>query len=745
LRFPLEIKRVGNQEGDFWDHPYLLHAHLRPQSLNHLLRGCKFATIIQTAEHAHHNTTMSELEFGKPLDGGEKLLREFVSGMMLFKGWEKMKKSVSSKLMEFMPEEHPEIRRLDMQTKLLMLLEVLGPEFRALWGDIAMENYKPELLREPYMEENKKEKILEVLNLIYVAYIEHLMSDEQEMNFEKNGFFVEAKTHFQTILEYKEERCSGDTRLIREDLGQALVAIMRNEDLFARLLSTPLTPESAYNKGQNDSAEAQHYGLGGSMKTQEDLDEKAVRDLVTRYHKETSQDVCLHLRGTLLGDYLREEMWAFRYLTRSASEPPNTKNATPSRDLRRLAKEKGIDLVRLQSLNDGAATAAMMARERDREWDRSNRRHSERGDSSSLTSQMTTLIRESVWAQIQTALSTSAGIAARKAHAERQRQESGVLVGDEESGSGEGEGKEAGKIGGVRVVSPSESPRRHAAASTNGGTGKKALFGGDADEASIRTLARRAELLVHAGYILNDDVNDRSVNIAIMLMRVFPAEPPTCEKILRVYQRILTECMPSEQLHKQYSLATVAHKAWELLLERDPALLHFLQNYEIDMDVEEGSDDEDGGGSRGRMTGRKLKNLKPQLSMASQTEGNLAEIPRSLLLLKGWLETGFIGKVPEHSALFIWDQLTLHGACPNDFKQLLPPLCCIVLQALREPIMTLPQNLDLVAAIHELGLDLRTRDLIESMRTEECLSAAPPSSVANYDITGGGSMSDLAL
>merc|ERR1711871_1664010 len=109
-------------------------------------------------------------------------------------------------------------------------------------------------------------------------------------------------------------------------------------------------------------------------------------------------------------------------------------------------------------------------------------------------------------------------------------------------------------------------------------TSSPQTFGAASEPAGIRTLARRVELLVYAGYILNDDINNRPINVAIMLLRAFPNEPPTSEKMLRIYQRILTECLPSEQLHKDYSLASVAHTAWGLLLQRDPSLLHFLQN-----------------------------------------------------------------------------------------------------------------------------------------------------------------------
>ena len=129
------------------------------------------------------------------------------------------------------------------------------------------------------------------------------MADEKELNYEKSSYFVETKAHFQTILKYKEARSRGDANAIREELGEALVAVMKKEDLFVRLLSTPFTPESAYNRSMSDSDNNDQYGLQGSMKTQEDLDEEEVRNLVRRYNKITLDDVCLHLRGALLSGW----------------------------------------------------------------------------------------------------------------------------------------------------------------------------------------------------------------------------------------------------------------------------------------------------------------------------------------------------------------------------------------------------------------------------------------------------------
>merc|ERR1711916_112933 len=100
------------------------------------------------------------------------------------------------------------------------------------------------------------------------------MNDESELDFEKQAYFVECKSHFQTNLKSKIARANGNTKVIREDLGSALAAIMKKEDLFGRLLATPLTPESAYNGNIDDSASAQVYGDGRALKTQEELEEE---------------------------------------------------------------------------------------------------------------------------------------------------------------------------------------------------------------------------------------------------------------------------------------------------------------------------------------------------------------------------------------------------------------------------------------------------------------------------------------
>ena len=153
---------------------------------------------------------------------------------------------------------------------------------------------------------------------------------------------------------------------------------------------------------------------------------------------------------------------------------------------------------------------------------------------------------------------------------------------------------------------------------------------------------------------------------------------------LQILVRITAECLPAEQLHKEYSIASVAQDTWLLLLQRDAPLHAALQN------------------------------APPSSSSSSSAspDGSTAalSIPQSLVCLKGWLETGFFGWLPEHAAMFLWDQLTLEGAKPATFQSLLPALCFVLLEMLREPLLACRD--DVVECIRRNGRALRTKDVI---------------------------------
>lgn len=212
------------------------------------------------------------------------------------------------------------------------------------------------------------------------------------------------------------------------------------------------------------------------------------------------------------------------------------------------------------------------------------------------------------------------------------------------------------------------------------------------------TLAKRVEILVHAAYILTNVFSERIVMVAILLMRVFPTDAPVSEKIVRIFTRITSECLPSEQLHKEYSIASVAQETWLILQQRDTALYTALQNSHLPPPP------------------RAAIDYAPAASAEAADADVLFSIPQSLICLKGWLETGFLGWLPEHAALYIWDQFTLEGAQPVVFQGLLPVLCFSLLEILREPLLANPRDADIVGCIQRKGQELKSKDVIGVLR-----------------------------
>jgi hypothetical protein len=189
-------------------------------------------------------------------------------------------------------------------------------------------------------------------------------------------------------------------------------------------------------------------------------------------------------------------------------------------------------------------------------------------------------------------------------------------------------------------------------------------------------LYKRAELLTLAGYTLTGVLSDRLIMVSLIVMRALPDEPPTSEVTLRLVKRIMSECLPSEQLHREYSIGSVALSSWLLLKNKDIILYLHLQ-----------SDKENNNSS--------------------------VEVSRSLTLLRGWMETGFLGWIPEYAALFIWDQLVLYGGRPVHFKELLPLISCELLFLMREELL----NTHVTAAILKtVGKKLKTKDIIKALK-----------------------------
>jgi len=398
-----------------------------------------------------------------------------------------------------------------------------------------------------------------------------------------------------------------------------------------------------------------------------------VRDTLERSDQEKLNNLCLNLRGALLSSTMRSDLWGYCYLTRQPYEAPNPKGLSLVRELPRLTQDKGFDVSSTRGL-----------------------------ERSSMFSMISNAVDAGIAAALPLSVSTLRDAVHKDISRPNSAQPSWLKRSDEQ--------REKTKLG---------------------------------------HLASRVRFMVHALYALNDEFNSRVVMVAILLLWNFPNEPPTGEKILRIYQRIALECLPSEQLQHEYSLATVAYDAWALLLVRDPELAHFLQNYDVyrhSRDLKRAqrealknadsvgmisSDDESDSKSD---KSKKNKQINPPQGKGSNVglskttmDPNAMEVPRSFLLLRGWLEDGFLGWLGEYTVLYIWDQLMLFGAHPAVFKEILPVFSCILLRAMRVSLLSLPVGKDLIESLRTFGRQLRTRNIVEALRCDPlCAKFAPP-------------------
>ena len=545
------------------------------------------------------------------LNGGECLLKECIQGLLLQVGWCEIKKHIASNLLEFSKKTtgNDVFDLLGVEIKNQLLLESLGPEMRELWGTEIEIEYKPELLREPYLPINKKTELVTLVQNLYMNYVKELcrnakMDESSALKSSLDLFFIETKIHFQGLLRHKKRTMEDSS--FQEDIGKALMTTIMNQDIYLKLLATPFTPYSTITSKSNkkeDELSTFSYGKKYGVTSYEDINTKEVDDILTRYDPKAVSNLCSDLKGVILSESLRTELWSYRFMTREDKEAPSSRSLHVANEVTEKAIAKGLEIT-----TEGLKKSPMG-----------------------------------------TLFATSTAIGVRNA---------------------------------LSVTS----------------------FSSSENDGELNKLSKRVELLLHAVYILNEDFSNRILNICILLLWAFPNEQPTSEKILRMYQRIILECMPSEQIHKDYSLASVAHKSWALLLDRDRELLHFLQNYRISNDAIEfakpGADD------------------IIQVQNEIQTAASAMEVPRSMTILRGWLEDGFMGWVSEYTSLFLWDQLVLLGANPNTFRQILPTLCCILLQCLRSKILATPPGCDIIQSIKTYGKNLKTKLFIEAFRRE---------------------------
>ena len=91
------------------------------------------------------------------LSSGELLLKEIMQGLIIGNDWANMKRKVADQLWVYTTTSYkavtkvPEIDALGPSLRYQLLLEVVGPDMRELWGEEHELAYRPELLREPYV------------------------------------------------------------------------------------------------------------------------------------------------------------------------------------------------------------------------------------------------------------------------------------------------------------------------------------------------------------------------------------------------------------------------------------------------------------------------------------------------------------------------------------------------------------------------------------------------------------------
>jgi hypothetical protein len=93
-----------------------------------------------------------------------------------------------------------------------------------------------------------------------------------------------------------------------------------------------------------------------------------------------------------------------------------------------------------------------------------------------------------------------------------------------------------------------------------------------------------------------------------------------------------------------------------------------------------------------------------------------ANLPPSLLLLKGWFETGFLGYIPENAALFIWDQLILRGSRPESFQRLLPQVACALVVLLRNKFLDAKEWIDGDTLFRQWTQNIPTKKIVEALK-----------------------------
>ena len=187
---------------------------------------------------------------------------------------------------------------------------------------------------------------------------------------------------------------------------------------------------------------------------------------------------------------------------------------------------------------------------------------------------------------------------------------------------------------------------------------------------TIQYTFRRVEHLVYAEYITSGSISNRMISIAYLLMRLFPNASPVAEKILRFYHKIGMEILPSEQLHRDYSIASVAIQSFDVLFDQDKELYDHLQftvcnTNSIGDTAQYYHSLDDSSGSISLANDKKsllrLSQARANNSFESKESSSNGPVP-SVYLLSSWLENGYMGEwLNIWTSTYIWDVLLCLG------------------------------------------------------------------------------------
>lgn len=182
--------------------------------------------------------------------------------------------------------------------------------------------------------------------------------------------------------------------------------------------------------------------------------------------------------------------------------------------------------------------------------------------------------------------------------------------------------------------------------------------------------------------------------LSILLLRVFNDASPVSEKILRMYSKATEDYLPSDHPNSKYSMIYTNNLIWNLVKEEDEELFAHLNMHML-------NDPDEGNGA-----------VSPPSQQWNKAFGGIfkegrKELPPGLALVKGWLETGFIGWLPEFGVIFIWDQMALLG---SQHQRFLVRLCVQLLKFFRQPL--LESTTMFATALRQCGRRMRSKVVI---------------------------------